>query len=101
MDIACFRRSCEHVSGKAASLVLGGSVCWGGRGKVPRIRGKMVHFPGEERENGGRINISGGKVPRIRGNLVHFPGRTNQEWAFRIRISERSGSPGAGNFATG
>ena len=79
MDIACFRRSCEHVSGKAASLVLG-VVCVGG---------------GKKR--GGR-----GKVPRIRGKMVHFPGRTtNQEWAFRIRISERSGSPGAGNFATG
>ena len=109
MDRACFRRNCKLVSGRAEVVSAGaedlvlGVVCVvrGGRGKVPRIRGKMVHFPGEERENGGRINISGGKVPRIRGNLVHFPGRTNQEWAFRIRISERSGSPGAGNFATG
>ena len=87
MDIACFRWSCELVSGRAEvastgaeDLVLG-VVCVGGG----------------EKKRGGR-----GKVPRIRGKMVHFPGRTtNQEWAFRIRISERSGSPGAGNFATG
>ena len=38
----------------------------------------MVHFPGKNGENGGRINIFEGKVPQIRGNLVHFPliGRT-------------------------
>ena len=59
MDIACFRWSCELVSGRAEvastgaeDLVLG-VVCvvrGGGRGKVPRIRGKMVHFPGEKRQ---------------------------------------------------
>ena len=75
MDRACFRKSREPVSGGAEGLVLG-VVC-------------VFFFFG-----------GGGKVPWIRGNLVHFPGRTNQEWAFRIRISERSGSPGAGNFAT-
>jgi len=103
---------------------------------VPQIRGKMVHFPGKNGENGGKINISSGKVPGICRNTVHFPpigrtrnagrrateaivlfrsrgkclgfaakwftfpGRTDQEWAFRIRISERSGSPGADNFVT-
>ena len=38
------------------------------------IRGKLVHFPRKNGENGGRINIFGGKVPGSRGNLVHFPG---------------------------
>ena len=47
MDIACFRRSCEHVSGKAASLVLGGSVCWGGGGKCLEFAAKWFTFPGK------------------------------------------------------
>ena len=42
-------------------------------GKVPPIRGKMVHFPGKNGENGGKINISSGKVPGICRNTVHFP----------------------------
>ena len=32
-------------------------------GKVPQIRGKMVHFPGEKWQNGAEINIFEGKVP--------------------------------------
>ncbi|MBO8482166.1 MAG: hypothetical protein IAC87_06440 [Muribaculum sp.] len=28
----------------------------------------------KKRRNGGKINISGGKVPQIRGKMVHFPG---------------------------
>ena len=35
-------------SGGAESLVAGGSVCVGGAGKVPQIRGNLVHFPGEK-----------------------------------------------------
>ena len=31
-------------------------------------------FPEKKRRNGGKINISGGKVPQIRGKMVHFPG---------------------------
>ena len=42
-------------------------------GKVPQIRGKLVHFPGINSENGGIINIFEGKVYRIRSKLVHFP----------------------------
>ena len=61
MDRACFRRNyelvsagAEVVSAGAEDLVLG-VVCVGwaegggggeGGGKVPRIPGKMVHFPG-------------------------------------------------------
>ena len=37
-------------------------------------------FPGENGENGGRINISGGKVPQIRGKMVHFPGENGGKW---------------------
>ena len=44
-------------------------------GKVPPIRGKMVHFPGKNGENGGKINISSGKVPGICRNTVHFQKR--------------------------
>ena len=44
----------------------------------------MVHFPGKNGENGGRINIFEGKVPLIHGNLVHFPGKDGRgmqaEW---------------------
>ena len=110
MDRACFRRNCKLVSGRAEVVSAGaedlvlGVVCvvrGGGGGKCLEFAAKWFTFPGKNGKNGGKINISSGKVPRIRGNLVHFPGRTNQEWAFRIRISERSGSPGAGNFATG
>ena len=43
MDIACFRRSCEHVSGKAASLVLG-VVCVGGGEKKGEGGGKCLEF---------------------------------------------------------
>ena len=43
------------------------------QGKVPRIRGNLVHFPGKNGENGGKINIFEGKVPPIRGKVVHFP----------------------------
>ena len=32
----------------------------------------------EKRRNGGRINIFDGKVPPIRGNLVHFPGKKSE-----------------------
>ena len=49
---------------EAESLVLG---------KVPPIRGKMVHFPGKNSENGGKINIFEGKVHRMTGKVVHFP----------------------------
>ena len=53
-------------------------------GKVPLIRGKMVHFPGKNGENGGRINIFEGKVPLIRGNLVHFP---SSGWTMPLPVS--------------
>ena len=36
-------------------------------------------FPGENGENGGRINISGGKVPQIPGKMVHFPGKNGKK----------------------
>ena len=37
------------------------------------IRGKLVHFPGEKRRNGGKINIFGRKVHQKSGKMVHFP----------------------------
>ena len=49
------------------------------RGKVPPIRGKMVHFPREKRRNGGRINIFGGKVHQKSGKMVHFSPRQNAD----------------------
>lgn len=42
-------------------------------GKVPPIRGNMVHFPGEKWQNGAEINIFEGKVHQMTGKLVHFP----------------------------
>ena len=43
------------------------------QGKVHLIRGKLVHFPGEKRRNGGKINIFGRKVHQKSGKMVHFP----------------------------
>ncbi len=42
-------------------------------GKVPPIRGNLVHFPGEKWQNGAEINIFEGKVHQMTGKLVHFP----------------------------
>ena len=56
-------------------------------GKVPLIRGKMVHFPGKNSENGGRINIFEGKVHRMTGKLVHFPGKNGKNDG-RINVFE-------------
>ena len=63
-------------------------------GKVPQIRGKLVHFPGKD----GRgmqaewpqkrlPDFVPGKVPQIRGKLVHFPG-INSENGGIINIFE-------------
>jgi hypothetical protein len=46
---------------------------------VPQIRGNLVHFPGKNGENGGRINIFEGKVPQIPGKLVHFSPKNEQK----------------------
>lgn len=47
-------------------------------GKVPGIRGKLVHFPGVLIDREACMSVvlecSRGKVPGIRGKLVHFPG---------------------------
>ena len=43
------------------------------RGKVPQIRGNLVHFPGGKWQNGAEINIFEGKVHQMTGKLVHFP----------------------------
>ena len=51
----------------------------GGAGKVPQIRGNLVHFPGEKQRKWRYINIFEGKVPQIRGNLVHFPTSVKKE----------------------
>ena len=42
-------------------------------GKVPPIRGKLVHFPGKNGDNGSKINIFEGKVHQMTGKQVHFP----------------------------
>jgi len=42
-------------------------------GKVPPIRGKTVHFPGKNGDNGSKINIFEGKVHQMTGKTVHFP----------------------------
>ena len=49
----------------------------------------MVHFPGENGENGGRINISGGKVPQIRGKMVHFPGENGGKRKKTVKIPNK------------
>lgn len=41
-------------------------------GKVPPIRGKLVHFPGKNGDNGSKINIFEGKVHQMTGKQVHF-----------------------------
>ena len=43
-------------------------------GKCLELVGIWFTFLGKNGENGGRINIFEGKVPRIRGKMVHFPG---------------------------
>lgn len=42
-------------------------------GKVPRIRGNLVHFPCGNEERKGTMRIPWGKVPWIRDKLMHFP----------------------------
>ena len=42
------------------------------QGKVPPIRGKLVHFPGKNGDNGSKINIFEGKVHQMTGKMVHF-----------------------------
>ena len=51
----------------------------------------------EKRRNGGRINIFDGKVPLIRGNLVHFPGK-NSEMAVKSTFSAGKCTKKAGKW---
>lgn len=92
MDIACFRWSCELVSGRAEvastgaeDLVLGVVCVGGGRGKVPRIRGKMVHFPPEKRtEMAVKSTFPAGKCHRFVAKRFTFPGKTEKRRKFPI-----------------
>ena len=49
----------------------------------------------EKKRNGGKINIFDGKVPPIRGNLVHFPGKKKRNGGkiniFSRKVHQKSG----------
>ena len=88
MDRACFRRNCKLVSGRAEVVSAGaedlvlGVVCVvrgeGGRGKVPRIRGKMVHFPRKKGEMVVKSTFSAGKCLGFAAKWFTFPGKTGE-----------------------
>lgn len=48
-------------------------------GKCREFVGIWFTFPGKNGENGGGINIIEGKVPKKTGKLVHFPGKQRQK----------------------
>ena len=77
-------------------------------GKVNRFTGHLVHFPLENIDFTAIVAVLSRKVNRFAANRRHFPLGRNLTIVFTailpasivrlIRESERSGSPGAGNF---